>query len=196
MDFSSFLIQKTNFYNEIKNIILFGSVARGEESKDSDIDIFIDILKENDKIESDMQKWLDEFLKSTKYNNYWKMLDVKNEIKLTIGNFDKWKNIQPAIISNGIILYGKFKHEIKEAKHKTLFVWENIKPNSKRVLFNKQLFGYKQNKKFYNGLIQKYNGERLGKGCIIIDLENANILQKFFKENRITVKIKKFAEYS
>src|SRR3990167_7304033 len=92
MDFSSFLIQKIKEKEKIRNIILFGSVSRDEANKKSDIDIFIDL--------------------------------------------------------------------IKEEEHKVFFVWENIKPNSKRVLFNKQMFGYKQNKKFYQGLIQKYNGER------------------------------------
>jgi len=41
MDFASFLIQKIKNIDNINNIILFGSVAREEADKTSDIDIFI-----------------------------------------------------------------------------------------------------------------------------------------------------------
>jgi len=123
------------------------------------------------------------------------MLGIENEIKLTIGKLGKWTELKPAIISNGMILYGKFKPDVKDGLHVVCFIWENIKPNSKRVLFNKQLLGYKQNKKFYQGLIQKYNGKKLGKGCIAVPLEHSNILHKLFKKYRIPVKIKKVLEY-
>ncbi len=195
MDFASFLVQKTKFNDQIKNIILFGSVSRGEASVESDVDIFIDIIEENKKSEEDIKKCMEDFLRSAKYNHYWKMLDVKNEIKLTIGILNEWKQLQSSIIANGITLYSKFKTTVKEGSYKTLFVWENIKPESKRVLFKKQLLGYNQNMHFYNGLLQKYNGERLGKGCIIVPLEHSNIFHDFFKKNKITVKIKKFLEY-
>ncbi len=195
LDFTSFLIQNINDKNKIKNIILFGSVAREEVGKDSDIDIFIDLIREDKKIENEIQKILNGFENSAKYKNYWKLLNIKNEIKLMIGELDKWTDLKPSIVANGIILYGKYKPEIKDGKHKVFFIWENIKPNSKRVLFNKQLFGYKQNEKFYLGLIQKYKAEKLGKGCIIIDSEHTNIFHQLFKKYKITVKIKSVLEY-
>ena len=194
MDFASFLIQKIESKDLIKNIILFGSVSREESGKESDIDIFIDLAKENPKLKREIGKILDNFLESTKYKGYWKLLGVKNEIKLTIGELDDWEELKPSILANGITLYGKFKSNIK-GKHKTLMVWENIKPNSKRVLLNKQLFGFKQGKKFYSGLLQKYEGERLGKGCIILPLENSLFFQKLFKKHKIELKIKKIIEY-
>lgn len=194
MDFASFLIQKIKDKNRINNIILFGSVSRGEEEETSDIDIFIDVNKGNSKLEKEINQILDNFLDSTKYKNYWKLLGIKNEIKLTIGKLNNWKELKPSMVSNGITLYGKFKSDVN-GKHRTLFVWENIKPNSKRVLFNKQIFGYKYGKKFYPGLLQKYEGERLGKGCILVDLEHYIIFHKLFKKYKIPVRIKKILEY-
>lgn len=194
IDFTSFLIQKTKHKDKIKNIILFGSVAREEANVESDIDLFIDVL-DKEKIEKELNGILNNFFDSSKYKNYWKPLGIQNEIKLSIGNLNKWKELKPSIISNGILLYGKFKPETKEGKHKTFFIWENIKPNSKRVLFNKQLFGYRQNNKFYLGLLQKYEGERLGKGCIIAPLDYSKIFHNLFKKHKITVKIKKILEY-
>jgi predicted nucleotidyltransferase len=193
IDFVSFLIQKTKQKENIKNIILFGSVARDEAGKESDVDIFMDVINEKNTAE-EFNKILDDFLDSAKYKNYWKPLGIESPIKIITGRLDNWKELKPSIISNGISLYGKFKANIK-GEHKTFFIWENIKPNSKRVLFNKQLLGYKQKNKFYNGLIQKYNGERLGKGCIIVPLESSNLFHKLFKKYKIAVKIKKVVEY-
>ena len=194
MDFASFLIQKIKNKDLIKNIILFGSVSREESGEESDIDIFVDINKDNQNLEKEIIQILEQFLDSTKYKNYWKLLGIKNEIKLTVGILDKWKELKPSIVANGVTLYGKFKSDIK-GEHKTFLVWENIKPNSKRVLFNKQLFGFKQKKRFYEGLLQRYNGERLGKGCIIVPLENSLIFQKLLKKHKIQFKIKKIIEY-
>src|SRR3989344_1222987 len=195
IDFVSFLIQKTKSKEKIKNIILFGSVARGEAGDESDIDLFIDLIKEDIKVEKELNKILEDFLGSAKYKNYWKLLGIENEIKLKIGKLDKWKELKSSIISNGVLLYGKFKPEINKGEHMVFFIWENIKPNNKRVLFNKQLLGYSQKGKFYHGLIQRYNGERLGKGCIIVPLEFSNIFHNLFKKYKITVKIKKILEY-
>ena len=149
LDFASFLIQKTKNRDKIRNIILFGSVARQDESKESDIDIFVDIIEDNKVIEKEISFILENFIDSVKHKDYWKLFGVKSEIKLTIGNVDNWKELKPSLIADGIILYGKYKPKIKEGEHKVFFIWENIKPNARRVLFNKKVFGYRQNKKSY-----------------------------------------------
>src|SRR3989338_8805163 len=153
MDFASFLMQKISDKNTVKNIILFGSVAREESGKESDIDIFIDLAKNNEKIEKEILRHLEGFIESVKCKTYWRMFGIENEIKLTIGVLNEWNDLKPSILSNGMTLYGKFKLDIK-GNHETFFIWENIKPNSERVLFNKQLLGYKQNNRFYDGLTQ------------------------------------------
>ena len=195
VDFTSFLLQKTNQKEKIKNIILFGSVARGEAEKESDVDLFIDIIKEDKKLEKQFQKIVEEFYSSAKYTSYWQLLDINNEIKLTIGELEKWEELQPSINANGILLYGKFIQEIKKGTHKTFFIWENVKPNAKRVLFNKQLFGHNVGGKFYEGLLQKYQGQRLGKGCILVDAHHSTTFHQLFKKNNMPVKIKKVVEY-
>jgi len=191
MDFSSFLIQKLKEKDQIKNIILFGSTARGEAGKESDIDIFIDVIKENSKSEKEINKILEGYYKSAKYKNYWKVLGIENEFNLTVGQLNKWKELESSIVSNGLLLFGKFKPSVKDGKHEVLFIWENVRPNSQRVLFNKQLFGYKQGEKFYQGVMQKYDGEKLGKGCIVVPLEHAKIFQDLFRKYMPNVKMKK-----
>ncbi|HLD07339.1 MAG TPA: nucleotidyltransferase domain-containing protein [Candidatus Nanoarchaeia archaeon] len=195
MDVASFLVQKVQNRERIKHIILFGSVAREEAGEGSDIDIFVDVVEESPDTEKDIKVCIEKFHQSAKYAHYWKMLGIENEIKLKVGRLDYWDDLKPSIIANGITLYGKFKAEAGKGKHQALLVWENVKPNAKRVMLNKQMFGYTQGKKFYAGLIQKFRGERLGKGCISVPLEHALVFQQRFKAYRISVKIKKIIEY-
>ncbi len=193
-DFVSFLTERIDI-NNIKRIILFGSVARDEASNKSDIDLFIDIIGSQKSIEKEIKKIIEEFLKSSRYQNYWLLKDIKNEIKPIIGKLDEWEELKNSIISNGVMLYGKFEEMPKKAIHKTLLSWENIKPESKRVLLSKRMFGYKKNKKSYKGLVQNYNGERIGKGLIAVPSANTKIFLKLFRDMKITVKIKKILEY-
>lgn len=195
LDFASFLIQKIKNKEEIQNIILFGSVAREESSRQSDIDLFIDVVKEKPQLEREINQHLTDFLNSVKCKHYWKLLNLSQELKLTVGELNKWKELKPSIVSNGIQIYGKFKSKITGGKHQTFLVWENIHPNSKRVLFNKQLFGYRQKTKFYPGLLQKHSGERLGKGCIIVPSEHHILFLKHFRKYQINVKIRKVQSY-
>lgn len=195
LDFVSFLMQKTTQKAEIKQIILYGSVARGEAGKDSDIDLFIDAAKLSSALEKEIQEKKSSFLKSAKFKNYWLLLGITNELRVVVGELGKWKELHPSLIANGLVLYGKYLPAVNEGKHLTFFIWENVKPNSRRVLFNKQLFGFIQNGKHYGGLLQKYAGERLGKGCISVTLEYSEPFLKLFRRNHISVRIKKVMEY-
>ncbi|MFH0876246.1 MAG: nucleotidyltransferase domain-containing protein [archaeon] len=192
MDFASYLVQKIKS-PQLKNIILFGSFSRDEGDKNSDIDIFIDLISSDKKIEADCNRILERFFSSVKYSNYWKLLGIKNEIKLTIGVLDEWDSLKPSIISNGITLYGKYSSNFS-GRHFVYYFWENVTPNNKRVMFNKQMFGYSFKGKKYNGLIQKFKAERMGKGCIKAPMESYLEFAKLFKKYRIAVKIIKAME--
>lgn len=195
LDASSFIMQKIRNKEDIKHIILFGSVSREEAGAKSDVDIFIDVVNKSRLFEKELHSSLGAFYKSIKYTQYWKLLGVTNEIKLTIGKIEEWKELQPSIAANGIVLYGKYAPYLKEGTHKTFLIWENVQPNAKRVLFNKRIFGFKQRGKTYAGLLSKYTGERLGKGCILVPAEHAQLFITFFRKNNITVKIKRVLEY-
>ena len=193
-DFVSFLMESADI-STIKTIILFGSVARGEADEESDIDIFIDVVKEDKKQEEKIHAIINEFYNSRKYIEYWKLKGVKNEFALKIGKLNEWKELKNSLISNGIVLYGKYA-AVPEGKHLTYFVWENIHPETKRILFSKRLLGYAQNGKKYVGLLEKFAGTKLGKGIIVVPSEHSTLFTAFFRENKITVKIRKTLDYS
>ena len=147
-------------------------------------------------IDKSVEKIKGEFLSSMRFTSYWSLKNVKNDIKIITGSLDDWEDIKNSIISNGILLYGKYESMPGNAVHKTVFSWENIKPESKRVLFFKRLFGYKAGKKEYKGLLDEYSGEKLSKGSIMVPTKSSTAFMKLFKEMKLTVKIRKVVEYS
>lgn len=144
----SFLIENIDI-SRVRSIILFGSVSRGEANEESDIDLFVDLVKEDKKIVNQIQNVKDKFYSSVKFKEYWQLRGINNEFVLKIGDITKWKELRNSLVSNGLVLYGKY-FDVPEGKNLTLFVWENISPESKRIMCSKKLFGYVQNEKRYD----------------------------------------------
>ncbi len=193
IDFVSFFLERADA-SRIEKIILFGSVAREEADADSDVDLFIETVN-NMNIEKSAEKIKSMFFSSMRYRNYWELKGIKNDIKIITGRLDNWKDIKNSIISNGILLYGKYESAPRNAVHKTIFSWEKVKPESRRVLLFKRLFGYKAEKKEYKGLLNQYGGEKLSKGSILVLTKHSIVFMKLFRKMKITVKIRKIIEY-
>ena len=184
MEFASFLVSNIQ---EIDKIILYGSAASGEFDENSDIDLFIDASK---KLEGKINKALEEFYKTESYRR-WKLKGINNEISLIIGRIDskEWEDLKRAMLTNGLILYGRFISDIKGGKGYALFSFENISPESKRVSIFRKLFGFKTGKKCYGGFVDELNGKRLGKGVVVIPLENSQKLKNLLKKRKVSFKI-------
>lgn len=191
-DFASFLLSGSYLkgYN-IKNIILYGSVVRGDFTGKSDVDIFIDCLNPDKKLESEIKKSVEEFLSSVWFNK-WKKLGVKNKINCLVGKLEDWKDLQRSIISNGLVLYGKYQPK-KEGDYKTVFILEKIKPEKKRVFLTRKLFGYNKFGKFYPGIVEKYEGEKLSSGCFMVPIQFANEVTKMLREKKVKFRVKEFS---
>ncbi|MEK6935295.1 MAG: nucleotidyltransferase domain-containing protein [Nanoarchaeota archaeon] len=187
IDFVSYLISKES---EINRVILHGSIARGDFNEESDIDLFIDVLKTDKKIEKKIDNILNQYYKTKKIKE-WELKGIKNTFSLIVGSLDntEWKDLKRSIMNTGIILYGKYKGEAEKIKQYTLFSFENIKPNAKRVAVFRKLFGFKLKNKIYPGIIEKYKGIQVGKGAVLIPIENTNALKLYFQGKRIPVKM-------
>src|SRR3989344_7039387 len=100
MDFASYLILKVD---NINRIILHGSIARDDFDEASDIDIFIDTNKKNEKR---IKSILEDYYKTNKFKE-WKLKGIDNSFSIITGNLDsnEWKNLKRAIMNTGIILY-------------------------------------------------------------------------------------------
>lgn len=192
-DFVSFIIQNFKEIKKIKAIILFGSAARGEAGKESDVDIFVDVTDEEKKIEKEIKKITNNFFDSVKFKEYWRLLSIKNEINVIVGNLDKWK-LKDSMLGNAIVLYQNYAPHLENGKNKVILSWGNIKPNSKRVMLNKKIFGYNYYGKKYKGALEKYEGRKIGSNVIIINVEFLNLFLKIFHNFKIAVKLMRVFE--
>ncbi len=193
-DFASFLIARPQeTYKRIGKIVLFGSVARGEAGEKSDVDIFIDTAYEK-KVGRDIENAKKEFYESVKFKKYWRLLGIQNDIRCVVGRLKDWKDLQRSIISDGIVLYGKYTSGVKITRLLAILAWGAIKPETKRVLFNKRMFGYTQKGKFYPGILQKSGGEKLN-NAVLVPLENTRDTLALFRRMGIKAEIREVGEY-
>ncbi len=190
LDFASFLLEKLgDDAKEISQIILFGSVARGEAGEQSDIDLFIEA---DEKLENKLSRIRDDFYNSIKIRKYWQLLGIKNPINLSVGNLKDWGDLQRSIIANGIILYGRYYGK-PEIKQHYLFVVSPGKNRNKNIALWRKLYGYSQKigKKFYirEGLIKEYKGEKRARAVFTIPIEKAQEMILFLRKNKVNFQI-------
>lgn len=184
ISFTSFLLD-SKVGKKIKKIILFGSVARGDFTEESDIDLFID-TKSN--IENEVNRTFTLFT-SSKTEEIWKLKGVKNNISLKVGELNKWKS-KREIISSGLMLYGKY-NELPEKTKYYAMIKIDVKEmkTAKQMKIWRRLYGYKQKvgKKVYEieGLVNKSGGLKVGKAVFLIPMENRKNIIDFLKKNKV-----------
>ncbi|MBI2151356.1 nucleotidyltransferase domain-containing protein [Candidatus Woesearchaeota archaeon] len=187
--FSSFLLD-SNIGSHINKIILFGSTARGEATKESDIDIFVDISEEH---ESEVQAILKLFNLS-QTNKQWRLKGITQEISLKIGQLKKWRS-RREILSSGITLYGKFNELPEKAEFYALIELEEINSRdiAQQVKFWRKLYGYKQKvgKNVYikKGLVELSLGRKMGKGVILVPMKNRKEILNYLNQQKMKHKI-------
>ena len=180
--FVSFVLPKLE---NVQEVILFGSVARGEADKNSDIDLFFDVDKENgEKTKEIIKKELEKFYKS-KIAEIWLSKGIKNPIKPMSGKLEKWQ-LKRSIISDGMVLYGKYKETPKNLKSIVFFQLESIKDIAKRNKIIRMLFGRKEKKYSSKGILENYKGKKLSSSSFIINKQYSNEIIKILGKEKIS----------
>ena len=178
MNFSSFLVGQI----EVKSIILFGSVAKNNFDNESDIDIFVECDKKDEKKISIIL----ELYKKTEEYEKLKLDGVKNEISIKSGRLGEWKNLKRSIIFGGIVLYGSYYGTPDKLNHKLLFLL-NLKGISRttKIKIWRSLYGYKQKvgKKVYisKGKVEK----KLGRGAFLVPIQDSQEVISYLKRNKV-----------
>jgi predicted nucleotidyltransferase len=187
--FVSFIIPKLE---GIKEIILFGSVARKEADKNSDVDLFFNILDANKEniLKNFLKIELDKFYKS-KFAEVWFNKGIKNPIKIQVGKLEQWK-LKRSIISDGIMVYSKYKENPENLKAYAYFNIFPVKEIAKRNKVLRKLFGRRE--KGYNdrGLVEKYLGKQQSLWSFFVPLENSKDIEKFLNDEKIKHKTIEF----
>ncbi len=177
--FVSFILPRI----EVDEIILFGSATRGDATEDSDIDIFFNVknkAKEKE-IKKIIKEQINKFNKTQIYQQF-SLKGIKNQIHVEIGNLEEWK-LKRSIISEGIILYGKYKTTPEKLKPFTCFNIKPMKNITKRNRIIRKIFGRKEEKYQTLGLLKEIKGKKLSPTSFIAPLDHANkIVQLLNKE--------------
>ncbi len=172
--------------NDIGWVILFGSAAKDEATKESDIDLFIVLKKKNRSLEKKIERTLNEYYKSREALLF-KVKGIDNKINLIIGRLEEWGDLRVSIESTGIVFYGRYVPYKIEGKKYTIFFWDNIKRN--RGAFLNKIYGFKSKDKKYTGLLEKYGGKKLGKSTIMVPMEYRDDILKTQKYYGVNSKI-------
>lgn len=184
--FVSYLLSNLKDIKNISRIILFGSVAKGEANKESDVDIFIEVNKNLKSFEKKVFS-IEKSFYSSREALVFKSKGINNKINLIVGKLNDWKDLKNSIESTGIVLYGNYvPSEIKGKKY-ILFFWERIEKN--RGAFLNKIYGFKSGDKRYEGLISKREGKKLGKSSFIVPIEYREEFVKLMKNYSVSVKM-------
>jgi len=171
---------------EAEEIILFGSTARGDFEKNSDVDIFIDVRenkKKQEEIEKIANKELSIFYKSKIYE-IWNLKGIAKDIHLLVGDLNEWE-LKRSIISNGIVLYGPYKSIPDNTKALTQFVIQPIKSIALRNKVMRALFGRKEKKYAIEGIVTRYNGKKLSPLSFIIPSNHVQEIIRLLNKNKV-----------
>ena len=184
--FASYLLNNLNDLAKINRIILFGSAARNEAKKDSDVDIFLDVKKINKDFEKKINNILNSFYKSREALIF-KNLRIDNKIALIVDKLENFPELKLSMESDGIVLYENYVSTDLGGKKQLIISWDKIAKN--RGAFLNKLYGFKVKDKRYKGLIEELGGSKLGKSSIIVPIQNKseifNLLKKYGVRARI-----------
>ncbi len=170
----------------IERIILFGSAAKNEATKESDIDLFIEVNKKNKMFEKRIEKIISEFYKSREALLF-RTKGISNKINVIMGRLEEWRDLRTSIESTGIVLYGRYTPQKSSGKKWAIIFWDAIEKN--RGAFLNKIYGVSINKKRYAGVLEKRQGKRIGKSCIMIPMEYRNEFLTITKKYKVNAKI-------
>lgn len=195
-DFVSFLIQRLSGreLDTIREVILFGSVVRGEADPESDVDIFLNTSTPQT-IEPKARKLIDEFEASIKVSRYWKLLSFSPPISLKVGDLERWTALHPSILKDGRVLYGPYRGLTPSlGKALALISWKDVTSLTARTNLYRSLHGYKALGRRYAGLLERHDGQKVSKGSILVPLSMLELFKDLFRRLEISVKLRTLYE--
>jgi len=167
---------------DVKAVILYGSLARGEFTSRSDVDLFILITE--DKTQKEIHD---------------KVIELESEIgrniQPTIRTIAELQKTDTGLLQNifqeGKILYLREPSDIPSAillQQKPYLIYSfqiNSLPQKDKVRFNRQLYEQTRKGYRYKGLLQEISGQKLSAGCVMIPYEQKEKIEKYFKKLKV-----------
>jgi len=177
-------------YSGIESVIVFGSVARDQAGKESDLDVCMILKNENTKSNIsntvlDLEEKYDKNINLVFTDSFFKGLD---------------RQFIETILREGVIIYGKMPDV--SVQQLELEPYEIIKfdlsnlNQSKKMKIKRLLYGIKTKKKYkgkiytnkQKGLVEKLGGLRIGIASILIPEKNSWELENILRENGVSLR--------
>ena len=177
-------------YSETKSVIVFGSVARDQAVKESDLDVCI-VLRNEDIRDNISNEILD---LEEKYDKNINLVFTDSSFRALDRQFIE------TILREGITIYGKTPNvSIQQLE---LEPYEIIKfdlsnlDQSKKMKIKRLLYGIKTKKKYkgkiytnkQEGLVEKLGGLRIGIASILIPEKKSWELENILRENGVSLR--------
>jgi len=167
---------------DVTAVILYGSLARGEFTSRSDIDLFI--LTTDDKTQKEVQDKVIE-LESAIGRNIQPTIRTVTELQKTD------TGLLQNIFQEGKILYLKEPSDIPSAillQQKPYLIYSfqiSSLPQKDKARFNRQLYEQTRKEYKYKGLLQEIGGQKLSAGCVMIPHMQKETIEKFFRKFKV-----------
>lgn len=186
--FAAYLVNNLGSIDNISRIVLYGSVARDDATKESDIDIFIEVKKKTKKFEREIKEAEERFYLGREAAIF-RAKGVDNRFSIKHGVLKDWKDLYRSIASTGIVLYGPYEAQglPSGTKHSVIIFWEKIGRN--RGSFLNKLYGFTVKGKRYPGILLKFNGKRIGKSCVMLPVQYKNDVFKLIRGHEVKAKV-------
>jgi predicted nucleotidyltransferase len=181
--FVAYALRELKVTANIRRIVLFGSVVRGEATAESDVDLFIEVKKKSAALERDVRAVEKKFYKS-RDAALFKTKGVDNPLSIKIGKLQDWKGLYRSVASTGIVLFGPYEASGKPADvtHYAIIYWDSVRKN--RGAFLNKLYGFTIGGKKYAGLVEKISGRKIGKSCVMVPVQYKEEIFALIKEHK------------
>ncbi|MBI2145848.1 nucleotidyltransferase domain-containing protein [Candidatus Woesearchaeota archaeon] len=187
-DLLSFIFQNPDAGRRIKSVYLFGSAVRGELEKSSDIDLFIECEKEDEKqVRSLVDSGILKFTVSQDYQK-WKLFRFTYPFSVQIGQVAEWE-LKLSIASEGILLYNR-AGILSAGERQVLFMINYSKKKKEYIKVRRLIFGRDESYYRGTGLLHKYKGQRISANVFIVPQEYQGQMIEVLSKEKVLFSMK------
>ena len=172
----------------IQSIYLFGSAVRGELTKKSDIDVFIDCSKAD---ENDVKRIVDsgivKFQSSLDYKK-WKLLKFTYPFSIKVGRIKEW-DLKLSIASEGLLLFSRHTN-LQEGNRMVLFSIEYPAEKKRYIQVRRILFGRDESQFQEGGAVRPARGQKISSHVFLIPKEEQSQMIELLSKEKVEFSMK------
>lgn len=176
-------------FNHIERVILFGSVARGASTNESDIDLFFEVrgkASERVKLKKTIKEVAETFSTSNEGLSF-RLKGTANPLAVLVGQLKDWPDLEKNIAKGSILLYGQHFQPLQGEPQ--LLIWWKAPATKKRGAFLNALYGVKIKNKRYTGLLEKFGCGKVGKSATIVPMRHKLQIEALLQKYKVPYKV-------